>query len=178
MRIEGTNYALFKLNKAIHRKKIEINQGITSKTQKLSSEEKAKQIKEDFEKKLKEIKAIERQLEECSKKSQQEKDAMEIHIKCLKIALRIMTGNIVPLKDHKFLAKNDPVLYGKSILMRIPKEKPIKYKAVTKNKDHTNNTSNNNKPDKSTLFPTKSEFKEESDEMTMVTMFHKLDIKA
>ncbi len=104
----------------------------------------ADEKREDFNKILEELKMVEKELKESQEKNQQEKDALETHMKCLKIALRIMTGNKVPLKDHRFLSKNDPALYGKSILMRIPKEKPIKYKAVTNKKDHEKNISNNN----------------------------------
>lgn len=52
------------------------------------------------------------------------------YLKCLQIAMRILSGDRVPLKDEKFLAEKQPELYLKAILMKRTKIDPKKYKSL------------------------------------------------
>jgi len=45
-------------------------------------------------------------------------EAMREMIKCLRIAMRIMSGHNVPEADHRFLMDKDTALYSKAIMMR------------------------------------------------------------
>ena len=66
---------------------------------------------------------------------EEEKDQMKIMLICLEISRRIMAGDKVPLKDHKYLLKHDPGLYGKSISMRFPKSDPDEYKQLSEDEE-------------------------------------------
>jgi len=61
--------------------------------------------------------------------------AMKIMLKCRQIAMRIMKGDNVPLKDERFLAENDIELYGKAIQMRIQKADPKDYDSILDDED-------------------------------------------
>jgi hypothetical protein len=45
-------------------------------------------------------------------------EAMREMIKCLRIAMRIMSGHNVPEADHRYLMDKDTALYSKAIMMR------------------------------------------------------------
>jgi len=51
-------------------------------------------------------------------------------IKCLQIAIRIISGDKVPMKDEKFLMEHEPEMYFRAILLRRQKEDPKKYKSL------------------------------------------------
>ncbi|MDE6579439.1 MAG: hypothetical protein K2K41_02785, partial [Ruminiclostridium sp.] len=58
--------------------------------------------------------------------------------KCMKIARRIMHGDRVPLKDHKFLAEKFPELYKNSLMFKQHNPEPKKYKSVLSKEDEEN----------------------------------------
>ena len=58
--------------------------------------------------------------------------------KCMKIARRIMHGDRVPLKDHKFLAEKFPELYKNSLMFKQHNPEPKKYKSVLIKEDEEN----------------------------------------
>lgn len=58
--------------------------------------------------------------------------------KCMKIARRIMHGDRVPLKDHKFLAEKFPELYKNSLMFKQQNPEPKKYKSVLSKEDEEN----------------------------------------
>ncbi len=58
--------------------------------------------------------------------------------KCMKIARRIMHGDRVPLKDHKFLAEKFPELYKNSLMFKQHNTEPKKYKSVLSKEDEEN----------------------------------------
>lgn len=51
-------------------------------------------------------------------------------IKCLQIAIRIISGDKVPMKDEKFLMEHEPEMYFRAILLRRQKEDPKKHKSL------------------------------------------------
>lgn len=72
------------------------------------------------------------QAEVVNNETNESKNKQDIALKCLTISRRIMAGDIVPQSDHRFLQKHDPEMYGRAILMRIPKAKPHKYKPLSR----------------------------------------------
>lgn len=58
--------------------------------------------------------------------------------KCMKIARRIMHGDKVPIKDHKFLAEKFPELYKNSLMFKQHNPEPKKYKSVLSKEDEEN----------------------------------------
>jgi hypothetical protein len=64
----------------------------------------------------------------------------DIALKCLIISRRIMAGDKVPVEDHRFLQKHDPELYGKAILMRLPKQDPHEYKRISEDDSNSEGT--------------------------------------
>ncbi|HZJ76938.1 MAG TPA: hypothetical protein VFC70_04440 [Oscillospiraceae bacterium] len=95
-------------------------------------------INELLEENQNELERIKEQFENSAEDTKNSREAMKILITCLKISQRIIAGDIVPVKDHKFLREHDPALYAKSVLMRIPKKKPYKYKQLSEDDKNQN----------------------------------------
>jgi hypothetical protein len=62
-------------------------------------------------------------------------DMYKAFAKCLKIAARVSRGDIVPVKDMKYLAEHEPDLYKQAILLRMPNPKPKKHKSLVDDED-------------------------------------------
>ena len=62
----------------------------------------------------------------------EEDKGADVLVKCLTISRRIMAGDKVPQADHRYLRKHNPELYLKALLLRRPKENPIKHKQLSK----------------------------------------------
>lgn len=65
-----------------------------------------------------------RALEELEKAKGGEEGPLEILIKCLKIARRIMKGDKVASQDQTFLAEHEPELYAKALMLRRNNDQP------------------------------------------------------
>lgn len=55
---------------------------------------------------------------------------MKIQLQCLKIAMRIISGDNVPIKDRAFLAEHEPAMYGRATLLRRQKDDPKDHKSI------------------------------------------------
>ena len=62
-------------------------------------------------------------------------NGFDIKLKCFKIYLRIVSGDVVPLKDEQFLKEHEPELFTNALLFRKQKENPKKHKSLVKDKD-------------------------------------------
>ena len=62
-------------------------------------------------------------------------EAWKEKIKCLQIAMRIMSGSKVPEADHRFLQDKDPELYGKAITMRMEKVDPKEHDRLSEDEE-------------------------------------------
>lgn len=71
------------------------------------------------------------QLEQAGEQSKAANDKLKVQLTCLLISGRIISGDNVPAADHNYLVKHDAALYAKSILMRIPRNNPYKYKRAS-----------------------------------------------
>lgn len=60
---------------------------------------------------------------------------VQVQTKCMKIAMRLVAGDKVPYQDERFLQKNDPDLYMRSLKMRVPKQDPKEYDSVLDEED-------------------------------------------
>ncbi len=69
-------------------------------------------------------------LEQHKKQTEGVDSAFDDFAKCIKIALRIMNGDQVPLQDHRFLAEKEPALYENAIMMRRHNEDPEKHDSL------------------------------------------------
>ncbi len=78
---------------------------------------------------------LQRELENSRKQADAAADEFEIFTKCMKIAARITRGDIVPMKDMKYLAEHEPDLYKQAILMRMPNDHPKKHKSLVDDED-------------------------------------------
>ncbi len=121
-------------NRAFVRKNTDLNtQSFSKKTSDLTDDEirlNEKEIAENKENLEKAIKA-QNEMELNRQKMNNEKEKMKIALTCLEISRRIISGDSVPYDDHKFLLKNDPQLYGRSMSMRFPKSNPFKYRQLS-----------------------------------------------
>jgi len=104
----------------------------------------AKKKTKDFQKMLdqmrNEMHALREGLRQANEASEGAAEAWKEKIKCLQIAMRIMSGNIVPIEDHRYLREKDPELYSRSITLRIEKEDPDEYDRLSEDeKDKKDN---------------------------------------
>ena len=70
------------------------------------------------------IGALQKQMEQIREQSEGAAEGWKVYIKCLRIAMRIISGDNVPEIDHQYLAKNDSELYGKAMSMKVHKQDP------------------------------------------------------
>lgn len=96
-----------------------------------SLQQKDESIDKYQRKAIKEIENMRTQLKKADKEIRKVKDTSEIQLKCTIIARRIISGNKVPKSDYIYLAKNDSALYQKAIILRIEREKPLKFKQIS-----------------------------------------------
>jgi hypothetical protein len=87
------------------------------------------------------------QLEDVREQGKAAAESWKVRIKCLKIAMRIIVGDEVPVEDHRYLAKNDPELYFEALSRRMPKEHPRKHERLSEDEKpdnpNTDNTGDN-----------------------------------
>ena len=95
----------------------------------ISDEAKAKS--DDFQKMLEdmrsEMRALREELKRAGEAGEGAAEAWKEKIRCLIIAMRIMSGDIVPEQDHRYLRDKDMDLYCRAIMMRVEKEDPDEY---------------------------------------------------
>lgn len=84
------------------------------------------------------LKIVKEMLENLQIDSEEENDYFSDRLKCIKIAMRIINGDEVPEKDKKFLAKTDPEMYFKAILLKRQNENAKKYDSVLNDKKTDN----------------------------------------
>ena len=72
-----------------------------------------------------------KQLENAREQGKSAADSAKILIKCIQIAMRIISGDNVPWEDHQYLAEHNPELYTEAMSRRMPKEKPYKHEKLS-----------------------------------------------
>jgi len=101
--------------------------------------EEAKKKAKDFQDKLEEMRNDMRMLrDELKRAGEAAEGAAEmwrIEIKCMLIAMRIMSGNKVPIEDQRFLMDNKPELYAKAITMRMEKADPKEHDRLSEDEE-------------------------------------------
>jgi len=115
----------------------------------ISAEAKNKSI--DFQKMLddlrNEMQALREGLKQAREAGEGAAQAWKERIKCLQIAMRIMSGDIVPEEDHRYLREKDMELYSRAIQLRIVKEDPEEYDRLSDDDDKRNNKASDALPD-------------------------------
>ena len=103
--------------------------------------EDAKKSAKDFQSKLEEMRnemrALREELERAREAGEGAAEMWKIEIKCLQIAMRIMSGNKVPNADQRFLMDHKPELYAKAITMRMEKTDPKEYDRLTEDEEES-----------------------------------------
>lgn len=90
---------------------------------------------EEEQNRSQEMQDLMRQLENSREQAKAMGEDMKIRMKCLEIAMSIMSGDKVPLKDERYLAKHDLGLYAKALMMRVEKEKPKKLDSILEDEE-------------------------------------------
>lgn len=75
------------------------------------------------------------QLENSNRQSDAVGKDMETRRKCMLIAMRIMSGDKVPMEDYRYLAKNDQGLYSRAVMMRMEKKNPKEYDRLSEDEE-------------------------------------------
>ena len=78
-----------------------------------------------------ELKGYIKQLEDAHEQGEAAADSANVLIKCMQIAMRIISGDEVPWEDHRYLAEHNPELYAEAMSKRMPKEKPHKHERLS-----------------------------------------------
>lgn len=104
----------------------------------VSNVEKNKSIDEYQRKAIKEVEKLRKELKEADTKMKKMRDTSQIQLRCTTISRRIISGHKVPKSDYIYLAKHDSALYQKSIILRIEREKPLKFKSVAEHEKINN----------------------------------------
>ena len=103
----------------------------------------AKKSAKDFQSKLEEMRnemrTLREELERAREAGEGAAEMWKIEIKCLQIAMRIMSGNKVPIEDERFLMDNKPELYAKAITMRMEKADPKEYDRLSEDEEEEAN---------------------------------------
>jgi hypothetical protein len=76
--------------------------------------QKARDADNDLQKKMDELQGHLKQLESVREQGEAGSESAEIFMKCLQIAMRIISGDEVSREDHEFLAKHNPELYAEA----------------------------------------------------------------
>ncbi len=87
-----------------------------------------------------ELSMLEQMLGSSKEQSEASAESFDDFAKCMKIAARIMNGDFVPVKDHKFLSEKYPEIYEQAILMRRVNPEPKKYKSLVDDDEDPNDT--------------------------------------
>ena len=118
----------------------------------------AKNKAEDFQKKLdemrNEMKALREGLKQAAEAGKGAAEGWKEKIKCLQIAMRIISGNKVPEEDHRYLRERDVELYSRAIQLRIEKEDPKEYDKLSEEEKRNNENPNNPETTTPTIPPT------------------------
>ena len=71
-----------------------------------------------------------REMERIREQSEGAGEGYALWAKCIRIAMRIVQGDNVTLKDDKFLAENEPELHMRAWMMRVPKDDPEDHESL------------------------------------------------
>ncbi|MDE7233466.1 MAG: hypothetical protein K2N29_00205 [Ruminiclostridium sp.] len=93
-----------------------------------------------FANRSEQLSMLEEMLKNSKDQSDQSAESFDDLGKCMTIAARIMNGDTVPQKDHKFLAEKYPELYEQAILMRRINHDPKKYKSLVEDEEEETST--------------------------------------
>lgn len=111
----------------------------------------ARRGQDDFQRMLDELRERYRTLREgliqARETSSGMAEAMKEKIICLRIAMRIMSGGKVPLKDRRYLMEKDPELYKQAICLRVEKKNPKKYDRLSEDEEKVENADSDNSAD-------------------------------
>ena len=87
------------------------------------------------QKKLDDYRFFLEQLRHSTEQTEGAAEGWKIKIKCTMIAMRIMSGDNVPVEDHRYLSKHDIELYCKAISMRVEKEDPYDHDRLSEDEE-------------------------------------------
>jgi len=82
-----------------------------------------------------EMRALLENLERAREAGEGAAEAWKEKIRCMQIAMRIMSGNKVPEADHRYLREKDAELYGKAITMRMEKVDPKEHDRLSEDEE-------------------------------------------
>lgn len=77
-----------------------------------------------------ELESMKEQIESAKQQAEAVQKELDNLAKCFKIAMRIMAGDLVPNKDRRFLAEEQPKLYMQALSMQRPNPHPQKHKTL------------------------------------------------
>ena len=106
-------------------------------------------LAEEAEQMQAQIEAFREQFQAAVEAGEAKAEAMRMMAKALEIARRIMMGDDVPAKDHRFLAEYDAALYGKALTMRINRADPIQHESLVEDEEENGATEGTSTADSS-----------------------------
>ncbi len=86
--------------------------------------------REAAQQKTRQMEMLRQQLEAGNQQAKETAKGFETKLNCILIAIRVMNGDRVPLKDMQYLRENEPEMYAQAILLRRKNDRPKDYKSV------------------------------------------------
>ena len=127
----------------------------TEDTVDISVNAKEKNKETDFQAMLEEMRnrlqAFREELKRARETGEGAAEAWKEKIKCMQIAMRIMSGNKVPEEDHRYLRERDMDLYSRAITMRIEKEDPEEHDRLSEDEEDNVNTATESTPEPASI---------------------------
>lgn len=99
------------------------------------SQEIKEKMREQQKAHLEELARVEKDAKAAQEQAEAQAEAFKVLMRCIKIAGRIINGDIVPGKDEQYLLENEPKLYQMAVAARIPKEDPEEFDSVLEDEE-------------------------------------------
>jgi hypothetical protein len=143
----------------------ELQEAVKLPEDKVDISKEAKNNEDDFQSKLDEMRnryqMLLKGIEDAKNVGEGMAKAFKEKLICLRIAMRIMSGDNVPIEDKRFLAEKDLELYCQAISLRRVKPNPKDHDRLSEDEENNiNNDTTDNEPDNS--VDTEAEVTEET----------------
>lgn len=101
----------------------------------------AREPKDEMAEMASKYQELKEQLEKAREQGDAMAESMQTRTKCLLIAMRIMSGDKVPIEDQRYLADKDPELFAKSNMMKLQNPDPKEHDRISEDEELTDEDS-------------------------------------
>lgn len=99
------------------------------------SQELREKLSEQQKAHMAELAQVEKDAKAAQEQAEAQAEAFKVLMRCIKIAGRIISGDIVPSEDEQYLLENEPKMYQMAVAARTPKEDPEEWDSVLEDEE-------------------------------------------